>query len=88
MHLFRGRQDPVVIAIYEHGSFPSGNAIDRAGETRTDRLHAASERGRIVGFDDQVRVIALQGVMHEPKARTLAAAPEGTLDLADDPRVP
>jgi hypothetical protein len=38
----------------------------------------------ILRLDDQVGVIPLQGVVHEPEPRTLAAGREGALDLAHD----
>ena len=40
---------------------------------------------RSVGFHDQVRVVALQRVVHEPKLAALAAAREGPLDLPHQP---
>jgi hypothetical protein len=43
-HLFRRRQETMMVALGEHAAAPSGDPIDRPGEPRPDRLHAAPER--------------------------------------------
>ena len=73
-----------MVAVVEHAARSPRNAVDRAGEARADRLHAAPERVAIPRLDDQVRVISLQRVVDEAEAGTGAAAREGPLDLADD----
>jgi hypothetical protein len=72
-----------VVAIGEHRSRASEDAVHGPREPRTDRLHPASECILVVGFHDQMRVIPLERVMHEPKI--LAIAPDGkaALDLSN-----
>lgn len=84
MYLRRALQEPRVIAVGQHGSAPPRDPVDGAGEARADGLHAASERIAVARLDDQVRVIPLKRVVHEPEARPHAAACEGSLDLVDD----
>ena len=85
MHLARCRQEPMVITIGKHATRASCDAIDGACQPRADRFHAAPERRAILRFDDQVSMIALQRVVHEPEARPDASVGERALDLADDP---
>ena len=76
-----------MVALGEHASVAPRDSIDGARKTRTDRHHPAPERVLIPGFDDEVRVIALQRVVHDPEVATLAAVREGALDLPHDARV-
>jgi hypothetical protein len=52
------------------------------------RRNAASGRGDAVGLDDQVHVVVVQRVVHEPEAYPLASAPERRLDRAPSPHHP
>ncbi|HEY2387950.1 MAG TPA: hypothetical protein VGK30_13380 [Candidatus Binatia bacterium] len=73
-----------MVAIGENAPVAPDGAIDGTGEARADCHHAASERLAVLCLDDEVCMIALQGVVDEPKARAGAASGEGALDLADD----
>ncbi len=83
-HLPRRRQEANVIAVRQHPPAPPHRAVHGERESRADRRHAARERCTIVRFHDQVRVIALQRIVRQPKARPRAPAGEGALDRADD----
>ncbi len=73
-----------MIAIGEHAPAPLRDAIDRPREPRADRHHAAPEGVAVVRLDDEMGMVALQRVVHEPKVGTRAAGGEGPLDLTDD----
>lgn len=83
-HLPRGRQQPHVITIGEHASRAPGDAIHGPSHPRPDRLHASREGALVICFDDQVGVISLQGVVHQPKPRPIAGDREALLDLPYD----
>ncbi len=84
MHFARRPQQMMMVAIGEHRSAMSRHPIDGSREPRPDRLHAASERRLIGSLDDEMRVIPLERVVHEPKPRPLAPYRERPLDLAHD----
>ena len=77
-------QDADMVAIREHRAAQPRGAIHGPCEARTERHHAATERLAIDRFHDQVRVVALDRVMHEPETRTRTAGPKGALDFVDD----
>ena len=80
----RRRQKPEVIPIREHASRTPRYPVDGAGEARADRHHAATQRFAVAGFDDEVSVIALQGVVRQAEPRTDAAGGEAAFDFTHD----
>ncbi|HEY2388030.1 MAG TPA: hypothetical protein VGK30_13790 [Candidatus Binatia bacterium] len=74
-----------MVAVGEDATAATNRAVDGTGETRADRHHAASERVAVARLDDEMRVIALQRVVHEAKSLAGAALGEGALDGMDDP---
>ncbi len=84
MHLAWGWEQAQVVTVGEDPPMPSGDAVHGACQPCGDRLHAASDGVAIVGFHDQMRVIALQGVVHEPEVASVATGGERALDLVDD----
>lgn len=82
--LARRRQKAQMVAIREDLSSTPRDAIHGAGDSARDRFHAAAERTSIACLDDEMGVIALEGVVHEPKARSRACGGEAALDGADD----
>jgi hypothetical protein len=84
VHLAWGSQRAGVIAFGEHRARTPCNAIHRARQAGADRLHAATERVPIVRLHEQVRMIALQRVVHQAKAGSYAATTECALDLPHD----
>jgi hypothetical protein len=81
-HLAGRAQDPQVIAAVEHGASSAERAVHRVREPLRDRLHTAAERGRPLRLDDQVYVIALHRVVHEPEVTALARLPQARAQLA------
>lgn len=73
--------------VREDGAPPSKDAIHRACDAGADRHHPARQRPRAVGLHQQVHVIALERVVHDPEGGALAACPERALDLAYDAAV-
>ena len=73
-----------MVAIGHHAPAPVGHAVHGPREPRADRHHAAPEGVAVVRLDDEMGMVALQRVVHEPKVGTRAAGGEGPLDLADD----
>jgi hypothetical protein len=57
-----------VIAIANHTPLPLHHAIERAREPHAEPLHRPPQRARIRRLDDEVHVIAHDGVVHEPEA--------------------
>jgi hypothetical protein len=88
VHLFRGWKEAVMISLGEDSPGAARDAIDGPSESRPDRFHPATERVLIARFHDEMRVVALQRVLHEPKSRPLAPGREAALDFAHDARVP
>ncbi len=73
-----------MIALGDDGSGPVRNPIHRTRKPRADRHHPAPEREMITRFDDEMRMVPLQRVVHEPKIAALTPVPEGPLDLVHD----
>ncbi len=73
-----------MVAVGEDGPMPVRDAIHGECQAGGNRLHAAPERIAIVGFDDEVGVVALQRVVHEAKTGPCAAGRERALDLVHD----
>lgn len=73
-----------MVAVREDRTAPMSDPIHRPGDACADGLHPTAERVTIRRFDDQVGVIALQGVVGQPKSRTRAAGDEAALYFAHD----
>jgi hypothetical protein len=73
-----------VVAVGEDGTGASRDAIYRARNARADGFHAAAEHVAIARLDDEMRVISLQGIVHETKAGTRACDSEAPLELVYD----
>ena len=68
-YLARARQLPDVIAASHDLSVTREHAVHGERDSRADGLHPPPERDVILRFDDQVQVVSLDRVVHEPKAR-------------------
>jgi len=78
-----------VVAIGEDvAASPPDHPIDRVGEARADRHHAACERVVVARLDDEMRVVALQRVVDEAKTGPDARDRKRALDGVDDPHGP
>jgi hypothetical protein len=73
-----------MIPIGEHATVSARGTVHGAREPRGYGVHAAPEGLAVVCLDEQVRVIALERVVHEPEPRTLASGSERTFDLLHD----
>jgi hypothetical protein len=71
----------LVIAICEYAAAPPEDSIEGSCEPRRDRHHSLRHRTCIARLHQQVRVVLLQRVVHQPKASAIAACTERALDL-------
>src|SRR4029453_2679808 len=71
-HLPRRPQYPQVVAVGEDPASPREDAIHAAREARGDRLHPAREIPRARRLDEQMEMIDLHRVVHEPESPALA----------------
>src|SRR5512132_4313039 len=62
----RAREVPVE----EHLPRAPNPTVDAAGDATGEALHAPREGRLVLGLDDEVQVIALHGVVHEPERLT------------------
>lgn len=79
-HLARSTQCPGVIPIREDGSPAPPQLVQPPRHANEQPLHAARQRSPIAGLGQQVRVVRLDRVLHEPKAEPLRATRERALD--------
>ena len=82
--LERRLQHAHVVSIRQDRAAAPEDPMHRTRQARTDRLHASAQGSRVVSLDDQVRVIALERVVHQPEVAPVAALRERTLELADE----
>ena len=82
-HLPWGSQDDRVKAPDEHRAFASEDSVHCAGEAGPNALHARRQCLPPRRLDDEVRVVALDGVVDETEAATLAGAREASTELAN-----
>jgi hypothetical protein len=57
-----------VVAVGEDPAAPGEGLVPAAGQADRQALHAARQRGVIVGLDDEVEVVALEGVVQDAEA--------------------
>ncbi len=78
-------------AIAPHLAVHSERAIHRTREANRESLRAARERVRVVRFDDQVNVIALNGELDDAEpltdGRRVVRTADGLPHLAENPAV-
>ncbi len=84
MDLARRSKKSEMVAIGDDRPRPLRNTVHGTREPGSDGSHPARQRDAIARLDDEVRVIPLQRVVHEPKPRTFARRRERPLDLAHD----
>jgi hypothetical protein len=81
-HLFRRRQNVMVITLGEHPPRVLGHAVHGPRQARANGFHSPAERVAIGCFDDHVCVITLQRIVNQPESRTFATGRERALNLA------
>ena len=62
----------------------TGSSAARAGQAGAERHHAAAQRFGSRGFHEEMRVVALDRVVDEPKVAALRAAAPGFLNGSHD----
>ena len=67
-HLERCTQWPQVIATVENLSAAFEDPVYELTDTGTDAFHPARDGMVVLGFDQQMQMITLDRVMHDPKA--------------------
>jgi len=72
--LARGAQDVEMVAIGDHRAPARKDPVHGPSDPGRDGFHAAAERIVVASFDDQVNVVALDGVVSEPRHMTGGAA--------------
>ena len=73
-----------MISIGEHRTGSFEDSVHRSGEPCSDCLHATPESVSAFGLDDQMSVIALQRVVHEPERASLTRPRERSLHFAHE----
>jgi hypothetical protein len=66
-HFARSFQIAPVVPSGEDGATAPKDAIDRPRDANGEPLNAAREHHAVRGFDDEVQMIALHGVVKEPE---------------------
>ena len=74
--------------VREHRPPPPEHAPHGMRDADRHRLHPAREDARVLRLDDQVQVIALDRVVHDPEPGPAAQRPKGLLDASYEPRLP
>ena len=64
-----GAQDVEMVAVGNHRAAVRESPIHGSSDPGRDRLHAAAEPIAVASFDDQVNVVALDGVVSEARSR-------------------
>jgi hypothetical protein len=82
-HLARRAQAAVVVAAVEHGTAAAAHPVHGAREPGADAHHAAGECFLAVRFDDQVRMVSLEGVVRDTEASALTRLGQGAPPLVD-----
>jgi hypothetical protein len=80
-HLARRAQHAHVVAIGQDGSRTVEHAVHGSSEACSESLHPASKCALMLRLDDEVGVIRLQRVVHQPELLPIARGCERALDL-------
>jgi len=64
-HLAPGPQRVGMVPVDEDRAPPADQRVEPAGDADGEALHAPRERDRVIDFDDEVQVVALDGVVHD-----------------------
>jgi len=75
-HFTRRLEHVRVIAVAEHGSDSTPQAVECTRDADAEALHAARERSLIVCFANEVQVIRQHGELDEPHSESIRASDE------------
>jgi hypothetical protein len=70
LHLVRSLEGARMEAVREHAAAPAGEAVEAASEPDLESADAAPKRRLVVGFDEEMEVIALEREVDDAKAST------------------
>src|SRR4051812_8932479 len=69
-----------MVAVREHGAVPARERVEPPRKPDGQTLHAARKRGLVFRLDDEVQVVALDGVVDDAHAEALACIAQRLLD--------
>ena len=81
--LARCAQDVKMVAVGNHRAAVRESPIHGSSDPGRDRLHAAAEPVAVASFDDQVNVVALDGVVSEARWASVTECGEGRLERSN-----
>ena len=84
-HLARRAEDVQVVAVRENATASVEYPVHRSRQARRDGFHPGRQVPLAHGFCDQVHVIVLDRVMHQPEAPAVARFGEAALQLSHQP---
>jgi hypothetical protein len=73
-----------MVAVGNHRTAARKGPVHSSSDPGRDRLHAAAERIAVASFDDQVNVIALDGVVSEAGWGSVTERGEGRLEPSNE----
>ena len=76
-----------MVAVGNHRAAVRESPIHGSSDPGRDRLHAAAEPIAVASFDDQVNVVALDGVVSEARWASVTECGEGRLERSNEPCV-
>jgi hypothetical protein len=77
-HLPRRSEQLNVVAAGDHFAFPPKHPVHRSRKAHRNRHHASRQRPLRLSLHDQVKMIVLNGVMHQSEVATLTTQSEGS----------
>ena len=86
--LARGAQDVEMVAIGDHRAPARKDPVHGPSDPGRDGFHAAAERIVVASFDDQVNVVALDGVVSEPRRGRVTECGEGRFERTEPAFLP
>jgi hypothetical protein len=79
-NLLGSTQGPRVVSVQKDSATPTDVRVQSTGEANREALHRARKRALFLCFDDEVKVIALNRILHEPSAEALFRCSERRKD--------
>jgi hypothetical protein len=71
-----GLEDAQMVTLGEHSALAAEEPVEALGNADTEALHGAGELLGVVGFHDEVEVVALDGPVDDTHARRVAGGDE------------
>jgi hypothetical protein len=73
-----------VIALAENAATSAVNAIDGLGDANCEALNPARQRAAVIGFDDQMYVVALHRIVRQRHPETVASFDECAANTSEE----